>query len=73
MDPLSNEKRAPSCLGYIGDEILHSYMGIIINHYKSSLLNNQYIMAPDSVEVSLLPSIIGIILPSIGIGIIISH
>ena len=42
MDPLSNEKRAPSCLGYIGDEILHSYMGIIVNHYKSSLLNNQY-------------------------------
>ena len=25
------QKRAPSCLGYIGDEILHSYMGII-NH-----------------------------------------
>ena len=31
---MSNEKRAPACLGYIGDEILPSYMGIIINHYK---------------------------------------
>ena len=29
-----NEKRAPGCLGYIGDEILPSYIGIIINHYK---------------------------------------
>ena len=28
---VSNEKRAPSCLSYIGDEILPSYiMGIII-------------------------------------------
>ena len=24
----------PGCLGYIGDEILPSYMGIIIGHYK---------------------------------------
>ena len=24
----------PGCLGYIGDEILPSYMGIIISHYK---------------------------------------
>ncbi len=31
---LSNEKRAPGLLGYIGDEILPSYIGIIINHYK---------------------------------------
>ena len=30
---LSNEKN-PGCLGYIGDEILPSYIGIIINHYK---------------------------------------
>ncbi len=33
MGHLSNEKN-PSCLGYIGDEILHSYMGIILNHCK---------------------------------------
>ena len=33
--------RAPGCLGYIGDEILSSYMGIIINHYiQGSLLKN---------------------------------
>ena len=42
---MSNEQRAPSCLGYIGDEILPSYMGNLwnsfINHYKGSLLNNQ--------------------------------
>ena len=25
---LGNEKRAPSCLGYIGDEILPSYVGL---------------------------------------------
>ncbi len=31
---MSNEQRAPGCLGYIGDEILPSYVGIIINHYK---------------------------------------
>ena len=31
---LSNEKRAPGWLGYIGDEKLPSYIGIIINHYK---------------------------------------
>ena len=30
----SNEKRAPGCLGYIGDFVLHSYMGIKIRHYK---------------------------------------
>ena len=34
MSQLSNEKRAPGWLGYIGDEILPMYMGIIINHYK---------------------------------------
>ena len=27
-----HEKRAPGYLGYIGDEILPSYIGIIINH-----------------------------------------
>ncbi len=26
---LSNEKKAPECLGYIGDEILPSYVGIM--------------------------------------------
>ena len=31
---LSNEKRAPGYLLYIGDEILPSYIGIIIHHYK---------------------------------------
>ena len=31
---LSNEKRAPGCLGYIGNEILPSYIGLIISHYK---------------------------------------
>ena len=30
---LSHEKN-PGWLGYIGDEILPSYIGIIINHYK---------------------------------------
>ena len=26
------KKRAPGCLGFIGDEQLPSYLGIIINH-----------------------------------------
>ncbi len=26
---VSNEKKAPGCLGYIGDEILPSYVGIM--------------------------------------------
>ena len=30
------EKRAPSCLGFIGDKILPSYVGIIIKQYKDS-------------------------------------
>ena len=29
---MSNEKRAPGCLGYIGDDILPSYVGSITNH-----------------------------------------
>ena len=29
---LSNEKRAPGWLGYIGDDILPSYIGIIIKY-----------------------------------------
>ena len=31
---MSNEKRAPGCFGFLGDEILPSYIGIMINHYK---------------------------------------
>ena len=27
------KKWVPGCLGYVGDEILPSYMGIILNHY----------------------------------------
>ena len=27
-------KKAPGCLGYLGDDILPNYMGIIANHYK---------------------------------------
>ena len=46
-DHLSNEKRAPGCLGYTGDEILPSYVGILKSHYKyykdpGSPLDNQY-------------------------------
>ena len=33
---MGNEKRNPGCLGYIGDEILPSYVGIIINRYKDT-------------------------------------
>ena len=42
------KKGAPGCLGaYVRDEILPSYIGSVINHYKyykdpGSLLNNQY-------------------------------
>ena len=40
---LSNEKKRPCCLGYRGDEILPSYVGIIMRHYKDpSLSTNQY-------------------------------
>ena len=38
---LSNEKRAPGCLGCIGDEMLPSHMGIIISHY-----NDPYFLQP---------------------------
>ena len=31
---MSNEKRAPGCLGYLRDEILPSYIGVIINQYE---------------------------------------
>ena len=44
MIRLGNEKK-PGCLGYMGDEILPSFIGIMINHYKLSLLTNQ-----DSIE-----------------------
>ena len=29
---MSHEKRTPGWLGYIGDQKLHSYIGIVINH-----------------------------------------
>ena len=44
---MSNEKRAPGCLGYIGDEKTTQLCGdYFISHYKDpgSLLNNQYFM-----------------------------
>ena len=31
---MSHEKRGPGWLGYIADDILPSYIGIKINHYK---------------------------------------
>ena len=39
-----NKGSYKGCLGYIGDDILPSYVGILMNHYKDpgSLLNNQY-------------------------------
>ena len=42
---MSNEKRAPSCLGYIG-VYTTQFVGMIIVHYKDpgSLLNRQYFM-----------------------------
>ena len=42
--PKLNEPRKKKLdwLGYIGDEQLPSYMGIIISHNKDPLLNNQY-------------------------------
>ena len=40
---MSNEKRAPSCLGsFSGDDALHSYMGITKNHeIRIPSLDNQ--------------------------------
>ena len=32
-----NKKNYSGCLGYIGDEILPSYVGVIINHYKDPI------------------------------------
>ena len=29
---MSNKKGTPGCLGYLRDEILPSYIGVIINH-----------------------------------------
>ena len=40
---MSSEKNL-GCLGYMGNEILHSYMRITINPLEGSLLNNQYFM-----------------------------
>ena len=44
--PMSNEQvLAPGCLGYIGENVLSKYVGIIINHEIRILsLNNQYFM-----------------------------
>ena len=38
---LSNGKRAPGGVWYIGDEILPSFLGIIINHYKDPFALNE--------------------------------
>ena len=38
---LSNEKTAPGGLWYIRDEILPSFFGIIINHYKDPFVLNE--------------------------------
>ena len=37
---MSNEERPAGCFGYIGDEILPSYVGIfkIVNHYKDPVI-----------------------------------
>ena len=35
-------KPPPGWLGYIGDEILPSYIGIVIRRYKTPLFTNQY-------------------------------
>ena len=36
---LSNKKKGPpGCLGYTGDEILPSYVGIKVNHYKDPVI-----------------------------------
>ena len=32
--PQVSHEKYPGWLGYIGDDILPSYIGIIINHYK---------------------------------------
>ena len=36
--PGPTQKRAPGWLGFIGDDELPSYIGIIINHYKDDTL-----------------------------------
>ena len=42
---MSSEKRAPGCLDCIGDEILHSWMGIISETITSiPSLNGQLLM-----------------------------
>ena len=40
---MSNEHKGPWLFrGFVGDEKLPSYMGIIIPHSKASLLNGRY-------------------------------
>ena len=59
---VSNEKKhlkTPSCLGYLGDEILNSYMGIKWGYNKpleGSLFNNQYFFFVAHVVVNFKPS-----------------
>ena len=38
---MSNEKRAPGCLGFIGDDKLPGYVGIVINHYINDKYNGK--------------------------------
>ena len=33
---MSNANKTTGCLGHLGDEELHSLLGIMINHYKDS-------------------------------------
>ena len=49
--PMSNEQvRAPGCLGYIEENVLSKYVGIIINHeIRIPSLNNQYFMESKAV------------------------
>ena len=37
---MSNEKTGPGCSGYLGDDILPSYVGIILNHIVTSVVVN---------------------------------
>ena len=40
LPQMRNEKRAPACLGFIWNEILPSYVGLIINHYKDPYIKS---------------------------------
>ena len=47
-----NHEKNPGWLGYIGNEILPSYIGIIINHCKDPYLTNQDFMKSRRVYLS---------------------